>query len=146
MSYRKARSSLFTQRKNISRHYHVMDSSQLSTFLEATCSILSHLSFSQVLLVATYMLLWSCLPYQIGDDRQILDILRCEEKDWRPRLGSNRLSESSSCNRNAMVALTWTESGERSAASWFKIIVTFEYPYETFENSFDISLSNWDRS
>lgn len=97
----KARSSPFAQGKNISHHDHIMDSSQLFTPFKAACSIPGRFSFSQVLLVTMYMFLRSCLLYRIGDDRQTLDILRREEKDWKPRVGSDRLSELTSWNHDA---------------------------------------------
>ncbi|GIK07675.1 hypothetical protein Aspvir_003341 [Aspergillus viridinutans] len=67
----------------------------------AACSIAGCLSLPQLLLVTTYTFLRSCLPFQTGDHGQILDILRREEKDWWPRIGSEGLSELISRNHEA---------------------------------------------
>lgn len=66
----------------------------------------------QLLLIATYTFLRSCLPFWTGDHGQILDILRREEKDWWPRIGSEGLSELTSRNhdaRDTRMYMIWEE-------------------------------------
>lgn len=65
------------------------------------CSIAGHFSLPQLLLVITYMFLRTCLPFRTGDHGQIIDILRREERDWWPRIGSEGLSELISRNHEA---------------------------------------------
>lgn len=108
----KARSLPLAQRKDINHHDHIMDSSLACARFDAAGSIAGRLSFSQILLLTTYMFLRSCLPFRMGDDRQILDILRREERDWQPRIGSDGFSELMSLNHDIKVPRvngTWEE-------------------------------------
>lgn len=78
-----------------------MDETKPATHASPTYLIAGRLTFTQLLLVTTYTFLRSCLPFRTGDDRQILDVLRRNEKDWRPRIGSEGVSALISRNHEA---------------------------------------------
>jgi hypothetical protein len=53
----------------------------------------ARLSFSQLLLVLSYVLLESSLPAKIGDNRQLKDIICRNEDEWRPQIGPEKYPE-----------------------------------------------------
>jgi hypothetical protein len=55
---------------------------------DAAYSLTGRLSFPQLLLVLSYVLVESSLPARLGDHRQLRDLGSRHEKDWLPCIGS----------------------------------------------------------
>lgn len=86
---------------------------QIGTKADPSALICPRLSFSQLLLLLSYVLLESSLPGKIGDFRQIQDILGRNEDDWHPQIGEETYPD---MNRRA-----WNEIGRETRQAWREI-------------------------
>lgn len=63
------------------------------TPIDPASIIASRFSFSQLLLLLSYVLLDSSLPARIGDTRQLRDIISRDRTQWDPRIGEEGFHE-----------------------------------------------------
>ncbi|KAJ5291484.1 hypothetical protein N7478_000735 [Penicillium angulare] len=67
-------------------------------------------SFSQLLLVISYVFLQRCLPAKNDDSRQLRDIIRRAEDDWTPQIGREGLIE--------MKRKSWQQCDQETQQVW----------------------------
>ncbi|KAJ6070714.1 hypothetical protein N7467_012033 [Penicillium canescens] len=80
---------------------------------DPTSLINARLSFSQLLLLLSYVLLESSLPAKTGDIRQLKDIIRRNRNDWRPQIGQESYPE--------MKQISWHTLSLETREAWGEI-------------------------
>lgn len=98
---------------------------------DASSLICARLSFSQLLLLLSYVLLESSLPAKIGDFRQVQDILARKEHDWHPQIGEETYPE--------MKQRAWNETSRETRRAWREI-----REYMVQQNLIDSTISGKD--